>query len=209
MLRFLLNGLWFVLGGFLMGIGWWLAGILSAITIVGLPWAGACFRIGTFSFRPFGLEAVSRSELTGETGLGSGPLGFLGNLIWFLVAGWWLALGHLASALACAVTVIGLPFAVQCLKIASFSLWPFGRRVVKDPDASRLGVIGAVLWFVPGVLLALAHVVAASFVAMTIIGFPFALQGLKLAGLALQPFGKTVERSGGGARSAGLGVRMW
>lgn len=133
----------------------------------------------------------------------------LGNVLWLLLAGIWLAALWLCVAVLLAISVIGLPFAVQCLKIASFSLWPFGRRVVKDPDASRLGVIGAVLWFVPGVLLALAHVVAASFVAMTIIGFPFALQGLKLAGLALQPFGKTVERSGGGARSAGLGVRMW
>jgi uncharacterized membrane protein YccF (DUF307 family) len=130
MLRFLANVIWFVCGGVLMGIGWWLAGVLAAITIVGLPWAGACFRIGTFSFRPFGLEAVSRSELTGEAGLGSGPLGFLGNLIWFLVAGWWLALGHLTSAVACAVTVIGIPFAYQHLRLALIALAPIGMAVV-------------------------------------------------------------------------------
>ncbi len=130
MLRFLANVIWFLCGGVLMGISWWLAGVLAAITIVGLPWAGACFRIGTFSFRPFGLEAVSRAELTGKAGLGSGPLGFLGNLIWFLVAGWWLALGHLASALACAVTVIGLPFAWQHLRLALIALAPIGMAVV-------------------------------------------------------------------------------
>lgn len=120
----------------------------------------------------------------------------LGNLLWLMLAGVWLAMAWLCVAVLLAITVVGLPFAVQCVKIASFSLWPFGRRMVKDPDASKLGVIGAVVWIIPGVLLALAHVVAASFVAMTIIGFPFAIQGIKLAGLALQPFGKTVESTG-------------
>jgi len=88
MLRFLLNVIWFVLGGFLMGLGWWLAGVLTAITIVGLPWARACFRIANFSFWPFGKEAVSRRDLTGQADLAHGPLGLIGNLIWFLVAGW-------------------------------------------------------------------------------------------------------------------------
>ncbi len=69
MLRFLLNVLWFVLGGVVMGLGWWLAGLVAAVTIVGIPWARACFVIGTFSFWPFGYEAVSRRELTGQGGL--------------------------------------------------------------------------------------------------------------------------------------------
>ena len=89
MLRFLLNLLWFVLGGLVMGLGWWLAGLLCAITIVGLPWARACFVIGSFSFWPFGQEAISRRELTGQADLGTGPLGLAGNVIWFLVAGDW------------------------------------------------------------------------------------------------------------------------
>ena len=88
MLRFIANVIWFLFGGVLMGLGWWLAGLVAALTIVGIPWARACFVIGKFSFWPFGSEAVSRAELSGRGDLGTGPLGFLGNLIWFLLAGW-------------------------------------------------------------------------------------------------------------------------
>jgi len=89
MFRFLLNLLWFLLGGLVMGLGWWLVGAIAALTIVGIPWARACFVIGSFSFWPFGQEAVSRRELTGQEDLGTGPLGLLGNVIWFVVAGDW------------------------------------------------------------------------------------------------------------------------
>jgi uncharacterized membrane protein YccF (DUF307 family) len=118
MLRFLLNVLWFVLGGVVMSLGWWLAGLVAAITIVGLPWARACFVIGNYSFWPFGNETVSRRELTGRNDFGTGPLGLIGNVIWFLVAGWWLAIGHLTSAVACFVTIIGIPFGIQHIKLA-------------------------------------------------------------------------------------------
>lgn len=130
MIRFLLNLLWFVLGGVLMGLSWWLVGVVALVTIVGIPWAKACFVIGNFSFFPFGKEAVSRIELTGRSDIGTGPLGFIGNVIWFLVAGWWLALGHLASALACFVTIIGIPFGWQHLKLAAIALAPIGITVV-------------------------------------------------------------------------------
>ena len=130
MVRFLLNALWFVLGGFVMGLGWWLAGVLMVITIVGLPWAGACFRIARFSFWPFGQEAVSRSSLTGRSDLANGPLGLLGNVIWFLVAGWWLAIGHLSSAVACFASIVGIPFGLQHLKLAVIALTPIGMEVV-------------------------------------------------------------------------------
>ena len=130
MLRFLLNVLWFVLGGVVMGLGWWLAGLVAAITIVGLPWARACFVIGNYSFWPFGNEAVSRRELTGRMDFGTGPLGLIGNVIWFLVAGWWLAIGHLTSAVACFVTIIGIPFGIQHIKLALIALAPVGMQVV-------------------------------------------------------------------------------
>ena len=135
MFRFLLNLLWFLLGGVVMGLGWWLAGLLCAITIVGLPWARSCFVIGNFSFWPFGQEAVSRRELSGHSDLGTGPLGLLGNVLWFLVAGWWLAIGHLSSALACFITIIGIPFGIQSFKLSVLALWPFGRTVVDDQFA--------------------------------------------------------------------------
>ena len=135
MLSFLLNVLGFVLGGLLMGLGWWLAGGLCAITIVGLPWARACFVIGSFSFWPFGQEAISRRELTGQADLGTGPLGLLGNVIWFLVAGWWLAIGHLTSALACFISIVGIPFGMQHIKLALIALAPIGLQVV--PSGQR------------------------------------------------------------------------
>jgi uncharacterized membrane protein YccF (DUF307 family) len=133
------NLIWFVLGGFLMGLGWWLAGLILALTIVGLPWARSCFVFGTFCFVPFGREAISREDLTGERDLGTGPLGTLGNVVWFLLAGWWLALGHLASAVACALTIIGIPFAIQHLKLAVCALAPIGKTVVTRElaDAAR------------------------------------------------------------------------
>ena len=126
----LLNILWFVLGGLVMGLGWWLAGVVCAITIVGIPWARACFVIGNFSFWPFGQEAISRQELTGKNDFGTGPLGLIGNVIWFLLAGCWLAIGHLTSALACFVTIIGIPFGIQHIKLALIALAPIGMQVV-------------------------------------------------------------------------------
>lgn len=131
MLRFLLNVIWVVCGGLVMALGWWLAGVVAAITIVGLPWARACFVIGNFSLWPFGREARSRAEITGHSDLGTGPLGLVGNVIWFLLAGWWLAIGHLTSALACFVTIIGIPFGLQHIKLALIALAPIGLQVVE------------------------------------------------------------------------------
>ena len=132
-MRFLLNLIWFLCGGLVMGLGWWLAGLIAALTIVGIPWASACFRIGSFSFWPFGREAVSRRELSGHGDLSTGPLGLAGNIIWFALAGWWLAIGHLSSALACFVTIIGIPFGLQHIKLALISLAPIGSEVVERP----------------------------------------------------------------------------
>jgi len=126
----LLNILWFVLGGLVMGLAWWLVGVICAITIIGIPWARACFVIGNFSFWPFGQEAVSRQELSGRADIGTGPLGLIGNVIWFVIAGWWLAIGHLTSALACFVTIIGIPFGIQHIKLALIALAPIGLQVV-------------------------------------------------------------------------------
>lgn len=130
MIRFILNLLWFVLGGFAMGLSWWLAGILAFVSIVGIPWGKACFVIGQFTFFPFGREAVSRRDLYGKDDIGTGTLGLLGNVIWFVLAGFWLALGHLASALANFVTIIGIPFGIQHLKLATISVAPIGKTIV-------------------------------------------------------------------------------
>ena len=130
LLRLLLNILWIVTGGIWMAAGWLLAAVIMAITIVGLPWARAAFNIALYTLLPFGQQAVSRAEYTGDDDLGTGPLGTLGNIVWLLLAGWWLALGHLITAILLAITIIGLPFAWAHLKLAGMALWPIGKMIV-------------------------------------------------------------------------------
>ena len=132
------NIFWFVFGGALMGLGWWIAGLLCFISIVGIPWGRACFVIGGFAFFPFGRDAVDREDLTRRGDLGTGMLGFLGNVIWFVVVGVWLAIGHLVSALACFVTIIGIPFGLQHLKLAVLTLAPVGKTIVDKEVAAAV-----------------------------------------------------------------------
>ncbi len=136
----LLNVIWVVLGGFAMAAAWFFIGLVAAISIIGLPWARACFNIALFSLWPFGREAVNRWDLTGREDIGTGPLGFIGNIIWLVLFGVWLAIGHLVSALACAVTIIGIPFAIQHIKLAGISLMPIGMAVVDKNYAWRRGL---------------------------------------------------------------------
>ena len=93
-----------------------------AITIIGLPWSFAAFRIALYTFLPFGNEMRSRPE--------AGVLSTLGNIVWFVLAGWWLAIAHLILAVALAITIIGIPFAWAHLKLAGASLFPVGKEVV-------------------------------------------------------------------------------
>ncbi len=127
---FLLNVLWFIAGGFIAGLAWILAGVIMAITIIGLPWARSCFMLARFSFWPFGYDIIARDQLHGEHDLGTGTLGTIGNVIWFVLAGWWLALMHISAAIALAITVVGIPFAWQHIKLAVASLFPVGKSVV-------------------------------------------------------------------------------
>lgn len=133
----ILNILWFVLGGALSGLAWAIAGVLMAITIIGLPWARSCFMLASFSFFPFGRDVVSRRDLHGKDDLGTGTLGLIGNIVWFVLCGWWLAIWHISAAVALGITIIGIPFAVQHVKLAVASLFPIGKSVV-DYDTPRL-----------------------------------------------------------------------
>src|SRR6267378_222634 len=126
----LLNILWILLGGAWMAAGWVIAAVIMAITIVGIPWARAAFNIAVYTLLPFGQKAVSRAEYSGQEDTGTGPLGFLGNIVWLVLAGWWLALGHLVTAVLLAITLIGLPFAWAHLKLAGIALWPIGKMIV-------------------------------------------------------------------------------
>ena len=126
----LLNVLWILLGGLWMAAAWVIAAIIMAITIIGLPWARAAFNIAAYTLFPFGQKAVSREAYTGREDIGTGPLGVIGNIVWLVLAGWWLALGHLATAIVLAVTIIGIPFAWAHLKLAGIALWPIGKVIV-------------------------------------------------------------------------------
>jgi len=121
-MRLLLNILWFILGGWISGTLWLLAGVILAITIVGLPWTPAAFRLAGFSYWPFGKVIVERD---------TGPVSVLLNVLWVLLAGWWLALHHLVLAAGLAVTIIGIPFAWQHVKLAVLSLIPVGKGVAE------------------------------------------------------------------------------
>ncbi|HXX50835.1 MAG TPA: YccF domain-containing protein [Xanthobacteraceae bacterium] len=127
---FLLNLLWIVFGGLWMAIGWVIAAAVMAITIIGLPWARAAFNIASYTLLPFGRKAVSRAEYSGRHDIGTGPLGLIGNIIWLVLAGWWLALGHVITAVLLAVTIVGIPFAWAHLKLAGIALWPIGKEIV-------------------------------------------------------------------------------
>src|SRR3954467_13046389 len=94
----LLNILWIVLVGAWLWAGWVLAAIVMAITIIGLPWARAAFNIAVYTLFPFGQKAVSRDLYTGQPDIGTGPFGVIGNIIWLVLAGWWLALAHVITA---------------------------------------------------------------------------------------------------------------
>lgn len=133
----LLNILWIVFGGLWMAVGWLIAAVIMAVTIIGLPWARAAFNIASYTMLPFGRKAVSRAEYLGSQDIGAGLLGFIGNIIWLVLAGWWLALGHLITAVLLAVTLIGIPFAWAHLKLAGIALWPIGKMIV-DYDAVPL-----------------------------------------------------------------------
>ncbi|MCS4100694.1 YccF domain-containing protein [Salinibacter ruber] len=134
-MRTLGNILWFLIGGLEMGLAWWLAGLVMYVSIVGIPFGRACFEIGTFTFFPFGREAVRRDLVTGEGDVGTSPLGTAGNVLWFVLCGWWLALGHLVTAAALIVTIIGIPFGIQHVKIAGLTLLPIGKTVVRTEVA--------------------------------------------------------------------------
>ncbi len=136
MVRAIGNLIWFILGGVWMGLAWWIAGLLAYVSVVGIPWGKACFIIGRFTFFPFGKEAISRKELTRKDDIGTGALGTIGNVIWFVFAGLWLAIGHVSSALLNFITIIGIPFGIQHLKLAGIALAPIGKTIVPKETAA-------------------------------------------------------------------------
>jgi uncharacterized membrane protein YccF (DUF307 family) len=117
------------------------------------------------------------------------------NIIWLVLAGIWLALAYLISAVLLAITIIGIPFAVQAVKLGLYALWPFGRTLVPTGSHRGLSVIGNILWFIlAGWWLALGHLITGCLLCLTIIGIPLGVADFKMAGAALVPFGKEIAR---------------
>ena len=126
-MNLVLNILWFVLGGFIAGTLWMVAGLLLLVTVVGAPWAFAAFRIGRFSYAPFGRQAIPRMR----DDLGTGCLGLGLNVIWLVLGGWYLAIQHILIGAGLCLTVIGIPFGLQHLKLAIISLATVGTEIVR------------------------------------------------------------------------------
>ncbi len=129
-LRLIFNVFWFILGGFVMGLAWWFIGLICFISIIGIPFGRACFVMGELTFWPFGQDVINRRYLNKQDDIGTGALGTVGNIIWFLLFGIWLAIGHLFHAVVCFLTIIGIPFGLQHLKLAGLALAPIGKTVV-------------------------------------------------------------------------------
>ncbi len=122
-------------------------------------------------------------------------MNLIGNLIWLVFGGLWAALGYFFGGLVLCITVIGIPFGLQCFKIAGLVLWPFGKKVVNtNSSLGCLGVVCNIIWLICGGLYtAIVHLLFAFILAITIIGIPFALQHLKLVEISMMPFGKQIR----------------
>ncbi|GHJ49957.1 hypothetical protein Cs7R123_72990 [Catellatospora sp. TT07R-123] len=122
-MRTLLNILWFIFGsGFLLGLAYGIAGIICFVLIVTIPFGVASFRLARYSFWPFGYDIAERPS--------AGLASTLANIVWFIVAGWWLALMHITAGVALCITIIGIPFGIANFKLVPAALWPLGREIV-------------------------------------------------------------------------------
>jgi uncharacterized membrane protein YccF (DUF307 family) len=117
------------------------------------------------------------------------------NIIWLVLAGFWMALGYALAALICFVLIVTIPFGIAALRIGAFALWPFGRTVVRRPGAGFASVLGNVLWLVLcGWWLALGHLITGILLCLTIIGIPLGLANFKLIPISLLPLGREIVR---------------
>jgi uncharacterized membrane protein YccF (DUF307 family) len=126
-MRTILNLIWLVLAGFWLAVGYVVAGLICCVLIITIPFGIASFRIAGYALWPFGRTVVDKP--------GAGAPSMLGNIIWLVVAGWWLALGHLASGIALCVTIIGIPLGLANFKLIPISLLPLGKEIVRSDQA--------------------------------------------------------------------------
>jgi uncharacterized membrane protein YccF (DUF307 family) len=128
----------------------------------------------------------------------AGIIRTIGNILWLVLAGIWMAIGYVVAGVFQCITIIGIPFGIQSFKLAGFALWPFGRTIIARADRdAALSCVGNVIWLVfGGIWLALGHLLTGLLLCVTIIGIPFGIASFKLAGLALAPFGKAIVPTG-------------
>ncbi|MEI2689287.1 MAG: YccF domain-containing protein [Anaerolineae bacterium] len=120
------NIIWLIFGGFIAGLGYIIGGLLLCLTIIGIPFGVQAIKLGTATFAPFGKEVV-------EIEHANGCLRVVFNVLWLVLFGWEIALAHLASAALLTITIIGIPFAIQHVKLIPLALFPFGRDLVSNP----------------------------------------------------------------------------
>ena len=200
-MRLVLNLIWLVFGGLVMALGYAIAALVMLILIITIPFGIAAGRMALFCVWPFGRTLVRR----GDAGVAS----TIGNVIWFVLAGLWLAIGYALAALVCFILIITIPFGVAALRIGVFALWPFGRTVVRRADAGAGSAIGNVIWFLLcGLWLAIGHIITGIALCLTIIGIPLGLANFKLIPVSLTPFGRDivpVEQAAGYESSVRVG----
>jgi uncharacterized membrane protein YccF (DUF307 family) len=124
-MRFILNVLWLVFGGLILALGYAVAGLICFLLIVTIPFGIAAFRMANYTLWPFGRDVVRRPD--------AGAASTIGNIVWVIVAGWWLALGHITTAIAQFATIIGIPLGLANLKLVPISLFPLGAEIRDRP----------------------------------------------------------------------------
>lgn len=122
-MKLILNLVWLVFSGLWLFLGYLLAGVLLCVTVIGIPFGIAAFRIGVYALWPFGYTAAERRD--------AGAASCVGNVLWLVLAGWWLAIGHIVTGVLLCVTVIGIPLGIANFKLIPVSLTPLGREIVR------------------------------------------------------------------------------
>jgi uncharacterized membrane protein YccF (DUF307 family) len=133
------------------------------------------------------------------------PLNLVLNVVWLVISGFWLAVGYALAGLVMCILIITIPFGIASFRLAGFVLWPFGRTLIRRPEAGVASAIGNVIWFIlAGIWIAIAHLVLGLALCLTIIGIPFGWANIKLAAVAIAPLGKDIVSHDDPRAPAGL-----
>lgn len=130
-MRLLANLLWFLFAGLWLALGYFAAGVVQCLTIIGLPFGVQSFKLALYVIWPFGRVIASDPR-------GSGAISTIGNILWILLGGLWLAIGHLLAGLVLCLTILGIPFGIACIRLAGLALAPFGKVILTRAEAERL-----------------------------------------------------------------------